>query len=104
MWFHSEAVMLGVRPPRGLDPARAAIREAVDKTVTVHQLSDEPEWTPHVSVAYSHSTRPAAPILDALAEPPPPQPFTVRAVHLVKQVRSGRLYRWEPLAAVPLDG
>ncbi|MFI6515441.1 2'-5' RNA ligase family protein [Spirillospora sp. NPDC050679] len=78
-----------LRPPRGLDPVRAAIREAVDKTVTVHRLSDEPEWTPHVSVAYSPCDRPAAPVLDALAEPPPPQPFTVRAVHPVKQERAG---------------
>ncbi|MEV4252493.1 2'-5' RNA ligase family protein [Spirillospora sp. NPDC049652] len=98
LWFHSEAVMLGVRPGRALDPVRRAIRAAVAGTVTHHQLADEPDWTPHVSVAYSNSSSPAAPVLDALAEPPPECRFTVRSVHLVSQERADHLYRWTTLA------
>ncbi|MEU5876162.1 2'-5' RNA ligase family protein [Spirillospora sp. NPDC047279] len=101
-WFHSEAVMLGIRPPRALDPIRVAIREAVAESVRVHQLDDEPEWTPHVSVAYSHAEGPAAPVLDAFAPPPAPRELRVEEVHLVEQVRVGRLYRWEDHVAVPL--
>ncbi|WP_067832465.1 2'-5' RNA ligase family protein [Actinomadura kijaniata] len=102
LWFHSEAVMLGIRPARALDPVRDAVREATDGAVRVHQLADEPDWTPHVSVAYSHGDGPAAPVIEAFASPPTTCPFTVRAVHLVAQQRVGRLYRWEPVATAPL--
>lgn len=102
LWFHSEAVMLGIRPPDGLTPVREAIRAAVATTVHAHQLADEPHWTPHVSVAYSHGDGPAAPIIEALALRPEPRPLRVAEVHLVEQVREGRLYRWERRAAVTL--
>ncbi|MEV5569313.1 2'-5' RNA ligase family protein [Spirillospora sp. NPDC052269] len=102
LWFHSEAAMLGVRPGRALDPVRQAIRSAVAGTVTHHQLADEPEWTPHVSVAYSNSSGPAAPIIQAFSEPSPQHPFTVRSVHLVSQERVGRLYRWDQLTETVL--
>ncbi|GAA1585208.1 hypothetical protein GCM10009678_79720 [Actinomadura kijaniata] len=104
LWFHSEAVMLGIRPARALDPVRAAVRAAAGETVRVHQLADEPDWTPHVSVAYSHGDGPAAPVIEVFAVPPSACSFTVRAVHLVAQERTDRLYRWEPVAKVPLGG
>ncbi|RFU41933.1 2'-5' RNA ligase family protein [Actinomadura logoneensis] len=103
LWFHSEAVMLGVRPGRAFDPVRRAIRAAVAGAITNHQLADEPEWTPHVSVAYSNSSGPAAPVLRALAEPPPQCPFTVRSINLVSQERTGHLYHWTPLAEILLS-
>ncbi|MFC6884126.1 MULTISPECIES: 2'-5' RNA ligase family protein [Actinomadura] len=102
LWFHSEAVMLGIRPPDRLTPVREAIRDAVATTVRAHQLAYEPHWTPHVSVAYSHGDGPAAPIIEALALRPEPQPLRVAEVHLVEQVREGRLYRWERRAAIAL--
>jgi 2'-5' RNA ligase len=102
VWFHSEAVMLTARPPRALDPVRAAIRDAVAGAVAVHHLADEPDWTPHVSVAYSHGTGPAAPVIAALGDRPDPQPLTVGQVHLVEQERTGRLYRWDRLTAVAI--
>ncbi|MFC5753855.1 2'-5' RNA ligase family protein [Actinomadura rugatobispora] len=33
LWFHSEAIMLGVRPPQALDPVREALRDAVAASV-----------------------------------------------------------------------
>jgi 2'-5' RNA ligase len=102
--FHSEAVVLGIRPPQALDPVRAGIREAIAETVAAHQLDDEPEWTPHISVAYSNSEGPAAPVMAALRPRPAPRSATIREVHLVSQVRDGHLYRWEQVTAVPLGG
>jgi 2'-5' RNA ligase len=102
MWFHPEAVMLTARPAHILDPVRLAIRDAVAATVSRHQLADEPDWTPHVSVAYSNATGPAAPIIAAFKIPPRPRPMTVRQVHLVTQQRAGHLYRWDDLAPVQL--
>ncbi|WP_165965417.1 2'-5' RNA ligase family protein [Actinomadura bangladeshensis] len=103
VWLHSEAVMLGIRPPRGLDPVRAAVRESVAAAVRAHQLDDEPDWTPHISVAYSNADRPAAPVIKALELRPEPQPLHVRQVHLVAQERVGHLYRWEPRAVARLE-
>lgn len=95
LWLHSEAVMLGIRPPRALDPVRAAIRASVAAAVRVHQLDDEPDWTPHISVAYSNADGPARPVAEALALRPEPRPLRVGEVHLVAQERAGRLYLWE---------
>lgn len=100
--FHAEGIMLGIEPRQALNPIREGIRDAIAETVSVHQLADEPQWTPHVSVAYSHGTGPAAPVIEALAERPAPCPLTVRAVQLVAQLRDGHLYRWDRLATVPL--
>lgn len=104
VWLHSEAVMLGIRPPRGLDPVRAAVRESVAAAVRVHQLDDEPDWTPHISVAYSNADRPARHVIKALELRPDPKPLRVGQVHLVAQERVGHLYRWERRAAARLDG
>ncbi|MBO2452570.1 2'-5' RNA ligase family protein [Actinomadura barringtoniae] len=95
LWFHSEAVMLGIRPAKGLDPVRTAIRTAVAETVRAHQLADEPAWTPHVSIAYSSGDGPAAPVIQALDVPVVPRPLRITAVDLVEQVRDGHLYRWD---------
>ncbi|GAA2279349.1 hypothetical protein GCM10010402_40020 [Actinomadura luteofluorescens] len=102
LWVHSEGVALGIRPERGLDPVRRAMRQAAAETVGVHSLDGDPGWTPHVSVAYSNADGPAAPIVKALDQAPGPVPLRVGAAHLVAQVRDGHLYRWEPLAEVAL--
>ncbi|WP_243713162.1 2'-5' RNA ligase family protein [Actinomadura sp. 6K520] len=103
LWMHSEAVMLGIRPSRSLDPIRQAIREATADAVSVHQLDDEPDWTPHISVAYSNAEGPARPVIDALDLRPQPVPLRVARVHLVSQERVGHLYRWERLTEVALN-
>lgn len=102
LWVHSEGVALGIRPERGLDPVRRAMRQSAAETVGVHSLDGDPGWTPHVSVAYSNADGPAAPIVKALDQAPGPVPLRVGAAHLVAQVRDGHLYRWEPLAEVAL--
>jgi 2'-5' RNA ligase superfamily len=100
--FHSDAVVLGVRPPRALDPIRAGIRDAVARTVRVHQLDHEPDWTPHLSVAYSNRDAPAAPAIEAMRPPPEMVDVRVGDVCLVLQQRVDRLYRWDRMAVVPL--
>ncbi|NYE10570.1 hypothetical protein BJ999_000866 [Actinomadura citrea] len=104
LWVHSEGVALGVRPGRGLDPVRQAMRQAAAETVGVHPLDGEPGWTPHISVAYSNADGPAAPVIDALDLRPEPVPLRVAAAYLVAQVRDGHLYRWERLAEVASGG
>jgi 2'-5' RNA ligase len=102
VWFHSEAVMLGIRPARALDPVREAIRASVAASVRVHQLADEPQWTPHISIAYSNSDGPAAPVIAALGDQRESRPLRVGQVHLVEQVRGDRSYHWEQRVVVRL--
>jgi hypothetical protein len=102
--FHDEGVALGIRPPHALDRVRAGIREAIAEHITVHQLADEPEWTPHLSVAYSNREGSAAPIIEAMTPGPEPCPLVVRDVRLASQERVGHLYQWEQIAAIPLGG
>lgn len=102
--LHSEAVMLAIRPVHALDPVRTAIREAAAAAVRVHQLEHEPDWTPHVSVAYSNADRPARPVIDALDLRPDPVTLRVGEVHLVAQERVGHLYQWEGRAVARLGG
>ncbi|WP_051712515.1 2'-5' RNA ligase family protein [Spirillospora albida] len=101
LWIHSEAVVLGIRPPRALDLVRDAVRASA-KRVRAHQLEAEPTWEPHVSVAYSNTAGPAAPVVEALAERLEPVQMRVNEVHLVEQVRVDRLYRWERRASARL--
>lgn len=100
--FHSEAVMLGVRPARALDPVRESIRDAVTDAVRVHQLADAPDWTPHVTIAYSNGDAPAAPMIEAMRQAPPAIDVEISEVSFVSQERVGRSYRWNRLTTVPL--
>ncbi|WP_161602662.1 2'-5' RNA ligase family protein [Thermomonospora catenispora] len=103
-YLYDEGVAMGIEPEGALDPVREAIDAGVARTVTAHRLADQPDWTPHVTVAYSNTDLPTAPILQALADPPAPCRLTVHQAHLVEQVRDGRLYRWDVRASVPLAG
>jgi 2'-5' RNA ligase len=100
--FHSEAVMLGIRPGRALDPVRESVRDAVAGTVRVHQLADASDWTPHVTLAYSNREAPAAPVIEAMRQAPPAVDVKIREVSFVSQERVGRSYRWNRLATAPL--
>jgi 2'-5' RNA ligase len=100
--FHSEAVVLGMRPGRALDPVRDSIREAVANTVRIHQLADQPDWTPHLTIAYSNREAPAAPVIEAMRPAPGMVDVRIKEVHLVSQERVDRTYRWNRVAAVSL--
>ncbi|GAA4630250.1 hypothetical protein GCM10023196_054820 [Actinoallomurus vinaceus] len=100
--FHSEAVVLGATPREGLDAARSGIRQAVAVTVRTNQLADDPDWVPHLSVAYSNSDAPAAPVIAAMQPPPPPVDVTIDRIDLVSQERVGHCYVWDGVASVEL--
>jgi 2'-5' RNA ligase len=98
---HSEAVMLGIRPGRALDPMRDGLRDAVANTVRTHQLAG-PDWTPHMTLAYSNQDTSAAPVAEVVRSVPSPIDVVIRQVSLVSQERVGRLYRWDHVADIPL--
>ncbi|MEV5707322.1 2'-5' RNA ligase family protein [Actinoallomurus sp. NPDC052274] len=100
--FHSEALVLGVVPRDGLDGIRSGIRRAVAMTVRANRLADDPDWVPHLSVAYSNSDTSAEPVISAMQSPPAPVDVRIDAINLVSQERVGHSYVWDRIATVQL--
>ncbi|MCO5974837.1 2'-5' RNA ligase family protein [Actinoallomurus sp. WRP6H-15] len=100
--FHSEAVVLSVVPRDGLDAVRAEVRQAVATTVRTNRLADDPDWVPHLSVAYSNAEAPAEPVIGAMQPPPIPIDIRIDAIDLVSQERVGHSYVWDRIATVHL--
>ncbi len=66
--------------------------------------SADPFW-PHVSIVYSNTAQPAAPIatkIEALRSLPPAE-VLIASLALVELRRDGRVYRWKELARVGLS-
>jgi 2'-5' RNA ligase len=101
--YHPEAVALLVEPFGALDPVLDAVRTATSAAGQQGHTDTNP-WIPHISVAYSHATGPAAPIIAALGRSLPETKITIRSVSLVSQTQVGRSWQWEPVAEVPLAG
>jgi 2'-5' RNA ligase len=58
-------------------------------------------WVPHITLAYSNSTRPAAPAIEALGRELPRQQITVKSVSLISQAPSQQ-WTWHLLTDVPI--
>jgi hypothetical protein len=64
-----------------LEAAKFATRAATGRDgVLAHDA-----WIPHVTVAYSNSDGPAAPIINALGKRLPDRAVTIRSPHIVNQ-------------------
>ena len=100
VWFHPEAVMLSPHPAESLAPIYEHIRQAAAHAIPEDDIPAQ--WLPHMSIAYSNSDGPAAPVVEALTPRPRPVSWTAQAVHLVAQRRHGHSYRWERLATALL--
>jgi 2'-5' RNA ligase len=101
--YHPEAVTMLAEPFGALDPVLAAVRTATSAAGQQGHTDTNP-WIPHISVAYSHATGPAAPVIAALGRSLPQRKITIRSVSLVSQTQVGRSWQWEPVAEVPLGG
>jgi 2'-5' RNA ligase len=75
---------------------------AATRVAGIDGHTDTDPWIPHVSVAYSHATGPAAPVIEALGSWLPTTEITVRSVSLVAQTQVGRSWRWRQTAELPL--
>jgi 2'-5' RNA ligase len=98
--YHPRAVMLAAQPSSALEPVLHAVREATRiATGREGELHYEP-WTPHVTLAYANTARPAGPVIEALGREVPPQQVAISSVSLVSQAPEQRL-TWCLLAQVP---
>jgi hypothetical protein len=96
-----EGVTCWASPPRALDSARDAVRDAIADVWGADRVPEPQDWTAHVSVAYAGAGGSAAPIAAAL-EGMGGAETTIRAVDLISLSRDDRVYEWETVASLPL--
>jgi 2'-5' RNA ligase len=101
--YHSQAVALVVEPLDALDPILDAVRDATAAAGCEGHTDTDP-WIPHVSVAYSNSDGPFAPIIDALGHSLPKTQVNIKSISLVSQTQVGHSWEWQPVAEVVLTG
>src|SRR5262245_188081 len=94
--YHPEAIALGVEPAGVLDP----VRDAVHIAVMNGQKKDHESWVPHVTLAYSTSIQPTAPIIAALGRRLPDYVVSADRVNLIIQEGAERLWNWRSVAEV----
>jgi 2'-5' RNA ligase len=99
--YYPEALVLAVEPPEALQPVLDAVAAATRAAGCDGRTSTNP-WLPHVTVAYSHDSGPAAPIIAALGHWLPRTEITIRSVSLVAQTQVGRSWQWRAVAEVHL--
>jgi len=103
VFYHPEAVVLAVEPIDALAPVLSAVRIAALEAGCDGHADTDP-WQPHISVAYSNGSGPAAPVIAALGLYLPATEIAISSVSLVAQTQVGHCWQWQPVAAVELSG
>jgi 2'-5' RNA ligase len=101
--YHPQAVTILVEPPDALTPVLDAVRDAAT-AAGCHGHTDTDPWRPHISIAYSHTDDPAAPIIAALGRSLPQTQITIKSISLVSQTQVGHSWQWKPVVEVLLGG
>jgi 2'-5' RNA ligase len=101
--YHPEAIMLGVSSASALEPIRNAAATATNTAASDRRAeNDVANWTPHVTICYSISHQPAAPLIAALGENLPGCEVQVNALSLVIQRGPERSWDWSTAATIHL--
>lgn len=99
--YHPQAITFPVEPLRALDPILQAVRDATHEAGCEGHTDTNP-WLPHISIAYSHTTGPASPIIDALGLRLSSVDIAIKSVSLVAQQQVARSWQWRSIAEVRL--
>ncbi|MFK4087206.1 2'-5' RNA ligase family protein [Kribbella sp. NPDC020789] len=98
-----EALKLPVLPVEPLTVIRDEIRAAIFDVRG--EVTESPDYNPHVSLGYTNTSGPAQHALDVVARHEPHTArVTVDAVALIDLNRDHRMYEWTTVAEVGLDG
>jgi 2'-5' RNA ligase len=98
--YHPRAVMLDAGPAEPFQPVIEAIQTATRPAGHSTALYHDP-WRPHITLAYSNATRPAAPIIEALGRNLPARQITISSISLVSQSPEQR-WTWDRITDLPL--
>jgi 2'-5' RNA ligase len=100
-----EALRLPVRPVEPLTGIRDAIRAAIVDVRGAENLSESPDYRPHVSLGYTNTTGPAQHAIDALdGHEPRTAQVLVDSVALIDLNRDHKMYQWSTVAEIALGG
>lgn len=108
VFYHPEAIVLGVSPASALRPmfeaARAATREVTGACGVAGSPGAASSWTPHLTLCYSTTEQPAAPVIAALGKALPACEVTIDQLSLVVQNGPEPLWDWHPVGTAYLRG
>jgi 2'-5' RNA ligase len=104
--YHPEAIALGVSPASALAPLLAAARTATRGVPGADLTGDQREerWIPHLTLCYSTTQQPAAPVITALGKTLPAREVTIREMSLVVQEGLEPLWNWRIAGSARLLG
>lgn len=103
--YHPEAIAFAVRPVDPLDQIREAVQTATLIAIGHEGHTEGPgRWDPHLTIAYSETDQPAAPLITALGRELPSREVSINAVTLVIQRGPERLWDWHPVGQALLAG
>ena len=97
-----EATGLLVRPWTAVAAVRSGIRAAIADVWD--EVPENPEFHPHVSIAYSNADVPTGPIRERVAALRDIKPVSipVKGAQLIRLNRDNQMYEWDIVADVPL--
>jgi 2'-5' RNA ligase len=97
-----EATGLLVRPWAAVAEVRDGIRRAIADVWD--EVPEDPQFHPHVSIAYSNADVPTGPVRERVAALRETEPVTIpiTAAQLIRLNRDNQMYEWETVADVPL--
>jgi 2'-5' RNA ligase len=101
--YHPRAIMLDARPHDALDAVVRAVQHATRLAIGREGRLYHDPWVPHVTVAYSNTVGPAAPIIEALGRELPRRDVAIDSISLICQAPE-HLWTWHPVAEVQLGG
>jgi 2'-5' RNA ligase len=105
VFYHPEAIVLGVSPGSALAPVFEAARTATREVLGADAGdADGNEFMPHMTLAYSAAEQPAAPVIAKLGKTLAPCRVTIREVSLVVQDGPEDQWNWRVAGSVRLLG
>ena len=102
--YHPEGILLPMSPASALAPIFEAAQAATLEVAGNPGITGTPgpSWVPHVTLCYSTSQQPAAPVIAALGRSLPPCDVTIDTLNLVIQRGSALSWDWRPIGTVYL--
>jgi 2'-5' RNA ligase len=108
VFYHPEAIVIGVSPATALTPIFESAQTATYEVTGARDVTGSPgatsAWTPHLTLCYGTTEQPAGPIIAALGRTLPPREVTIDRLSLVVQNGPEPLWNWHPVGDARLLG
>ncbi len=102
--YHPEGIALDVSPAGALSPVFEAAQAATREVTGVAAEGPASSWLPHMTLCYSTSRQPTAPVIAALGRELPGCELTIDKLSLVIQRGPELLWDWRPVGTAALLG